>query len=71
VDEKGNGLTARVHTLEAQAVNIKDDIVELKQSNSEEHKEIRAVVGKIQGIGWVIVGGMAVGVFLMLLERVP
>ena len=70
MDEKGNGITARVHTLEARTVDLKDDIIELKQANTDEHREIRAVVGKIQGIGWVIVGGMAVGVLLMLIERV-
>lgn len=67
--ETGNGITARVHTLEAQMVDIKNDIIELKQSNSDEHKEIRAVVGKIQGIGWVIVGGMLVGLLLRLVDR--
>ena len=68
--ETENGITARVHTLEAQMIDIKEDIIELKQSNSAEHKEIRAVAGKIQGLGWVIVGGMAVGLVLKLAERI-
>ena len=67
--ETENGITARVHTLEAQTVNIKNDIDELKSTNSAEHQEIRTVVGKIQGIGWVIVGGLIVGILLRLVER--
>ena len=68
--EEGNGITARVHTLEAQTVDMKDSIATLVKTNSEEHKEIRGVVGRIQGIGWVIVGGLVVGILLRLMDKI-
>ena len=64
-----NGIEARVHTLEAQMIDIKDDLAVIRDENRDEHKDMRCAIGKIQGIGWVIVGGMVVGLFLMMAEK--
>ncbi len=62
--DDGNGLIARVHTLEAQVIDIKEDIATLVKTNSTEHKELRGVVGRIQGIGWIILGSVVAGILL-------
>ncbi len=63
-----NGIEARVHTLEARMDDVHDKVRDFVATNSTEHREIRAVVGKIQSVAWVILGGIVVGVVLMLVE---
>jgi hypothetical protein len=62
-----NGIPARVRTLEAEVVNVKKNIIDLTKTNRAEHKEVRDALAKMQGMGWVILGGVISGVVLMVI----
>jgi len=48
---------------------VQDVIKDMKVTNSAEHAEIRVDVRRILGIGWGVLGGVAVGVIIMLVGR--
>lgn len=48
-------------------VNVKKNIIDLTKTNRAEHKEVRDALAKMQGMGWVILGGVISGVVLMVI----
>ena len=69
LEETQNGSTARIRVLESQMDTVQDVIKDMKVTNSAEHAEIRVDVRRILGIGWGVLGGVAVGVIIMLVGR--
>ena len=65
-----NGIPARVRTLEAEVVNVKKDMRDLRENNRDEHKEVRDSLAKVQNLGWAILGGVLISVVGIVISLV-